>query len=66
MKLITKGLINKVVEIDDEELKAQEWPVDSMHLAFRTRTHPYRNLWRNCKSSTEDPNLFIVHFQKIL
>lgn len=67
MKLVSKGLVNKILsDIDDEKVNQSKEPVDSMGLAFQTDTNPYGKNTRLRRSPFSDPSLFIVHFQRIL
>ena len=67
MKLISKGLVNKILnDIDDDKLRKSKESVDSMNLAFKTETNPYGPVSKVAKNPMSDPHLFILHFQRIL
>ncbi len=66
MKLVTKGLVNKILEVDDEPAKLPTESVDNMNLAFQTTTHPYHGCGKIANTPFNDPTLFIIYFQRIL
>ena len=66
MKLISKGLVNKIIAVDEEKIRSSNEPVDQMNLAFQTPNSPYRSRTPLSRNPMNDPNLFIVYFQRIL
>ena len=67
MKLISKGLVNRILsEVDEKKLRESREAVDNMTSAFRTETNPYGKNPTIGKSVLEDPHLFIAHFHRIL
>ncbi len=66
MKLISKGLINKILDVEDDPICLPTESIDNMNLAFQTRTHPYHGCGKISNSPFNDPTLFIIYFQRIL
>lgn len=66
MKMISKGLMNKILNIDDKEFSKSSGPIDGMEIAFQTTTHPYTSKFQSAVNPLNDPALFMIYFQRIL
>ena len=66
MKLITAGFLNKFVNEDDKRLKPKKNGIDNLNLALLTKNSPFsKPIKMQAKSPFNDPDLFIVTFQKL-
>ena len=66
VKLVTVGLLNKIVDEDDKRLKAKRNGIDNLNLALLTKHSPFKKpIKLNSKSPLDDPDLFMVTFQRI-
>ncbi len=61
-----QGNPRKLLQLDIEKVKKSKEPVDDLKKVFETKRHPYHMSRIATRTPMNDPDLFIVFFQRVL
>lgn len=61
-----KGRPKKFISIDVDKLRTSEDEVDDLKKVFQTKRNPYHMSRITAKTPMNDPDLFMVMFQRVL